>query len=192
MSDSTVVLKAVQAMDLAERARRIRLLILDVDGVLTDGSIQYVEDQFELKRFHVRDGSGLKIWRQSGRHIAVISGRESVAVTVRMKELGIETVIQGQSDKLPVFRQLLEHFGLAAEEVCVIGDDLPDLPLLLRAGLGIAVADAARDLLAVADYITTTPGGQGAVRNAIEWLLGLTGDWSVLVERFRAPDSREG
>src|SRR5262245_1898790 len=123
--------------DLAERAARIELLLLDVDGVLTDGRIVYGDDRAEIKRFHVRDGSALKFWHAAGKRSAIVSGRKSRAVQVRAAELGIAPVFQGRSDKLPAFAAVLAETGLRAEQVCAVGDDLPDLPVLLRAGLAV-------------------------------------------------------
>lgn len=170
---------------LHQRAARIELLLLDVDGVLTDGSIVYGGEDLELKRFHVRDGSGLKLWQRAGKRAAILSGRSSRAVDRRAAELGVSPVFQGRTEKLPAFEELLAATGLRAEQVCAIGDDLPDLPVLLRCGLGIAVADACRELREAADYTTALPGGRGAVRDAIEWLLKLQGSWNELVATYR-------
>ena len=167
---------------LSIRAARIELLLLDVDGVLTDGSIIYGATE-ELKRFHVRDGSGLKFWRESGKRVAILSGRSSPAVLRRAAELGISPVMQARPEKLPAFRDLLESTGLNPDQVCAVGDDLPDLPVLKRCGLGIAVADACSELREAADYVTTLPGGRGAVRDAIEWLMKLQGTWDDVVKK---------
>lgn len=167
---------------LSARAARIELLLLDVDGVLTDGSILYGEVG-EWKRFHVRDGSGLKFWRESGKRAAILSGRTSAAVSRRAVELGISPVIQGRSEKRPAFEELLAGAGLAADQVCAIGDDLPDVPVLTRCGLAIAVADACAEAKAVADYVTAVPGGHGAVRDAIEWLMKLQGTWAGVLAK---------
>jgi 3-deoxy-D-manno-octulosonate 8-phosphate phosphatase (KDO 8-P phosphatase) len=137
----------------------------------------------EIKRFHVRDGSGLKFWRDAGKRAAIISGRKSPAVEARAAELGIAPVLQGRDDKLQAFESILSETGLNAEQVCAVGDDLPDLPVLRSAGLAVAVADACPEVRSVADYITTAPGGRGAVREAIEWLLKLQGIWDELVAR---------
>jgi 3-deoxy-D-manno-octulosonate 8-phosphate phosphatase (KDO 8-P phosphatase) len=166
------------------RAANIDLLLLDVDGVLTDGSILYGAEE-ELKRFHVRDGSGLKFWRESGKRAAILSGRSSAAVVRRAAELGISPVIQGRSEKLPAFQELLASTGLSPDRVCAVGDDLPDLPVLRRRGVAIAVADACAELKAVADYVTTAPGGRGAVREAIGWLMKLQGTWDAVVARHQ-------
>ncbi|MFO0937257.1 MAG: HAD hydrolase family protein [Gemmataceae bacterium] len=171
-------MKPLSRDELAVKAAQIELLVLDVDGVLTDGTLLYANDGMEMKRFHVRDGSGLKLWQQVGKRTAVISGRRSAAVEIRARELGLSPVIQGcGSDKLPAFVEVMSEAGVSLEQVCVVGDDLPDLPLLVRAGLAVTVADACPDVKAVAHHVTSAVGGHGAVREVIEWLLGLTGQW---------------
>lgn len=159
--------------------------MLDVDGVLTDGRIVYTDSGDELKRFHVRDGSGLKIWQSLGLKVAVISGRRSKAVERRAAELGLAPVLLGREAKLPAFEELLAQFSLTPDQACAIGDDLPDLPVLRRCGVSIAVADACAEVRAAAGYTTRTKGGGGAVREAIEWLLTLRGEWAGVVERFQ-------
>lgn len=169
---------------LADRAARIELLLLDVDGVLTDGSVVYADGGAELKRFHVRDGSGLKLWQSAGKRAAIVSGRNSPAVTRRAAELGVAPVLQGRDDKLAAFEAVLAELGVRPEQVCAVGDDLPDLPVLRRCGLAVAVADACAEVRAVADYVTAVPGGRGAVRDAIEWVLKLQGRWESVLARF--------
>jgi len=175
--------------DVAARAAKIELLVLDVDGVLTDGSIVYTAEGNEIKRFHVRDGSGLKFWHALGKRSAIISGRRSPAVERRAHELGIGPVYQGCVAKLPALEGLLREAGLRPEQVCAIGDDLPDLPVLTRSGLAVAVADACAEVRAAAHYTTRRPGGHGAVRDAIEWLLKLQGHWDKTVAGYQ--DNRE-
>jgi 3-deoxy-D-manno-octulosonate 8-phosphate phosphatase (KDO 8-P phosphatase) len=172
-------------VDLIDRASRIELLLLDVDGVLTDGSIVYASDGSEIKRFHVRDGSGLKFWHVAGKRSAIISGRTSVAVDRRAQELGIATVLQGRADKLQALDSVLSVTGLQPDRVCAIGDDLPDLPVLLKVGLSVAVADACQEVRESADQITTAAGGHGAVRETIEWLMKLQGIWDGVVKSYR-------
>jgi 3-deoxy-D-manno-octulosonate 8-phosphate phosphatase (KDO 8-P phosphatase) len=167
--------------DLVQRARKIELLVLDVDGVLTDGSISYTSEGVEIKRFHVRDGSGLKFWHLAGKRSAILSGRSSAAVEIRAAELGISTVLQGQAEKLPAFERILKEFGLMADRVCAVGDDLPDLPVLRRAGLSVSVADGCPELRGAADFVTATPGGHGCVREVIEWLLKMQGLWDGVI-----------
>ncbi len=168
------------------RMAAIELLVLDVDGVLTDGRITYSDDGRETKSFHVRDGAGVRLWLDAGRQAAIISGRQSAAVSRRAQELGIPHVIQGVSAKLPAFKALLQQVGLAPEQACVIGDDLPDLPLVRNAGLGVAVADACPELRFAAHHVTSKPGGQGAVRETIELLLTEQGRWQLLLDRLNA------
>src|SRR5690348_10181791 len=129
-------------MDIKERASRIRLVVFDVDGVFTDGRLWYGAAGEELKVFHVHDGQGVKRLLKHGVAVAVISGRESVAVARRMQDLGIAHVFQGDEQKLPIFERLLKKLGLSPEQAACVGDDLPDLPLLERAGLAIAVPNA--------------------------------------------------
>lgn len=170
--------------ELGARAAAIELLLLDVDGVMTDGSVLYADDGTELKRFHVRDGSGLKLWRAAGKRAAIVSGRKSGAVDRRAAELGIAPVIQGCEDKLAGLARVLEQTGVSPERVCAIGDDLPDVPLLRCCGLALSVADACAEARAAADYVTSAPGGRGAVREAIEWLLRVAGKWDELTARY--------
>jgi 3-deoxy-D-manno-octulosonate 8-phosphate phosphatase (KDO 8-P phosphatase) len=171
-------------LSLQQRCVGIKLLVLDVDGVLTDGSIVYAGAEVEVKSFHVRDGSALKVWQQEGKQAAVISGRRCAAVERRAAELGMTPVLQGVGDKLAAFHQVLAATGRTPEEVCVLGDDLPDLPVLRRAGLAMAVADACPEVRQLAHHVTCAPGGRGAVREAIELMLRCQGSWQRLVERL--------
>lgn len=177
----------MQTPDLSARARAVELLLLDVDGVLTDGSVVYLDDGRELKRFHVRDGSGLKLWRTAGKRAAIVSGRSSLAVDRRAAELGIAPVLQGRDDKLAALDEVLRATGLTPEQVCAIGDDLPDVPVLKRCGLAVAVADACHEARSAAHYVTAVSGGRGAVRDAIEWLLKLQGRWADATAPYTAP-----
>lgn len=154
-----------------ERARRIRLLVLDVDGVLTDGRLYLSDSGEEFKVFHVRDGSGLVAVRRAGIEVAIISGRNCAAVVRRAAELGIRHVRQGVVDKGAELDALLGEFGFAADETACVGDDTPDAPLLQRAGLAIGVADAHPALLAAAHWVTHAKGGRGAVREVCDLLL---------------------
>ena len=154
-----------------ERARRIRLLVLDVDGVLTDGRLYLSASGEELKVFHVRDGSGLVALQRAGVTVAIVSGRDSPAVTRRAAELGIRHVHQGVADKGAELDRLLAELGVAPEELACVGDDTPDAPMLRRAGLAIGVADAHPALLASAHWVTRAKGGRGAVREVCDLLL---------------------
>jgi 3-deoxy-D-manno-octulosonate 8-phosphate phosphatase (KDO 8-P phosphatase) len=166
------------------RAKAIRMLVLDVDGVMTDGRLFYGPGGQELTAFHILDGHGIKMAIRSGLSLAVVTGRESEAVVQRARELGILEVHQKAVDKLSVFQELLRKSGLAASQVACMGDDLVDLPLLRRAGLAISVPDAADEVRAAAHYVTRRRGGRGAVREAIEILLQSQGLWSAELERY--------
>jgi len=149
----------------------IRLLVLDVDGVMTDGRLRYGPYGERDKVFHVRDGHGIKAVRAAGVDVAVISGRRSSAVQRRCRELGIEHLLQGIEDKGAAFIRLAGRFGLTARQCACIGDDVPDLPIMRQAGLAVAVADAHATALAAAHRRTSAPGGFGAVREVCDWLL---------------------
>jgi 3-deoxy-D-manno-octulosonate 8-phosphate phosphatase (KDO 8-P phosphatase) len=159
------------------RAGRIRLLLLDVDGVLTDGSIVLLGDGQELKSFHVRDGTAIVLAKREGIEVGLLSGRSSEVTARRASELGISLVVQGETDKRAAFGRILESTGLEAGAVAYMGDDLLDLPVLREAGLSAAPADAVPEVLAEADWISTRPGGRGAVREFVELLLGARGRW---------------
>ncbi|MFC3913729.1 3-deoxy-manno-octulosonate-8-phosphatase KdsC [Pseudaeromonas sharmana] len=152
-------------------ARRIRLLVCDVDGVLSDGRIYMGNQGEELKAFHTKDGFGLKAVRELGIEVAIITGRNSRIVSDRMAALGIEHLYQGQGDKLPAFEDLLDKLGLDATQAAYIGDDVIDIPVMQSCALGIAVADAHPLVLRAADYITRMRGGEGAVREVCDLLL---------------------
>jgi 3-deoxy-D-manno-octulosonate 8-phosphate phosphatase (KDO 8-P phosphatase) len=159
------------------RAGRIRLLVLDVDGVLTDGRLEYGAAGEETKRFFVQDGLALVAARGAGLSVAVISGRASAAVTRRLSELGVTEVHQGIDDKLAVLADLMDRLKIKPGEVAVMGDDLVDLPLMRRAGLALAPADAAPEVRRAAGWVARRPGGRGAVRDAVEMLLKARKAW---------------
>lgn len=171
-------------MDLQARCRGIDLLLLDVDGVLTDGSIIYGDRGEEVKAFHVRDGSGLKLWTKLGKRAGIITGRKSAIVERRAAELGLAPVVQEADDKLVAFEQVLRDQNLPPERACFVGDDLPDLPVLRKCGLAVAVADACPETKACAHFVTQTAGGKGAVREVIELLLRAQGRWQEIADRF--------
>lgn len=162
----------------------IRLLILDVDGVLTDGTLYYGADGEHIKAFNVRDGQGLVSLQQTGVQVAIITKRESPIITKRMQDLGISLVFQGQKDKVPAFQQLLHDLKITPEQVAMVGDDLPDLPLILMSGMGITVADGAATVKEYADWVTPSKGGRGAVRDVCEAIMQSQGKWLPLVESF--------
>lgn len=149
----------------------IRLLVLDVDGVLTDGRLYFGPQGEALKVFHVRDGHGLKRLQEAGVELAVISGRNSRATRQRCRELGIRHVFQGVGDKLEVLKRLCAKLGLKMSECASVGDDQPDIPLMQNVGFAVAVADAHPDARAAAHRVTTLGGGLGAVREVCDWLL---------------------
>jgi 3-deoxy-D-manno-octulosonate 8-phosphate phosphatase (KDO 8-P phosphatase) len=167
------------------RAKAIRMLVLDVDGILTDGRLFYGPGGEAFVAFHIQDGHGIKMAIRSGLSLAVITGRESEAVARRAGELGIVEIHQKAVDKLPVFEDLLAKSGLDASQVACMGDDLLDLPLLRRAGLAISVPDALGEVRAAAHYVTRRPGGQGAVREAVELLLRSQNHWPAVLERYQ-------
>jgi len=171
-------------MSLPELCRSIELILSDVDGVLTDGGIWYDNQGVEIKQFHIRDGLGIKLWQRAGFRFGVLTARSSHIVKLRAQELGIEIVRQGFENKLPVALDILRDAGLAPEQVCYIGDDLTDLPVIRHVGLGVAVADAVAEVRAAAAYVTTVPGGHGAVRELIELVLRAKSRWEDVIQRY--------
>lgn len=157
------------------RAAKVRLVIFDVDGVLTDGKLYFTPDGQELKSFHARDGHGIKLLQRTGVATAVISGRNSKAVSLRMDSLGVAHVYQGRENKLEAFEELLDTLNLAPDQVAHVGDDLIDLPLLRRVGLAIAVADAHFSLCEHAHWTTALPGGRGAAREVCDLVMEAQG-----------------
>ncbi len=166
----------------------IQLLVLDVDGVLTDGSLFLSSDGQELKCFNTKDGAAIRWWLRSGRQMAWISGRESSAVSQRAQDLGVHHVYQHILDKVPVYEKLLTELAIAAENTAYIGDDLMDLPILTRCGFAIAVADATEEVREMADLVTQLPGGRGAVAEAVRFLLQAAGDWQAITARYTRED----
>jgi len=155
----------------AKQASRIRLLVLDVDGVLTDGRLYYGDDGHEMKVFHVRDGLGIKNIMAAGVQVAVISGRRSQAVQNRLAELKVEHAILGRDDKDAAVQELMKRLAMPPESVACVGDDLPDLKMMRQVGLAIAVADAHPDVIAGTHWQTKTPGGKGAVREICDLII---------------------
>lgn len=173
--------------DLAARCASIALLAVDVDGVLTDGAIVIDDQGVESKNFHVRDGLAYALWHRAARHSAILSGRRVEVVDRRASELGISHVAQGLAEKAPAFRRMLGRFGLQAHQVCFIGDDLVDLPVLQSVGLAACPADAVAEVRAVAHLVTTAPGGRGAVREVVEVILKAQGLWHDLCAAYVSP-----
>lgn len=162
----------------------IQLLALDVDGVLTDGTIVVNADGGESKFFNVLDGHGIRLWQRAGLKVAFISGRASEPTRHRAEQLQVEYVFEDCHYKLPVFEKFLEKIGLSPQSVAYVGDDLPDLPVIKYVGFGVAVANAVDEIKQHADYVTTRPGGSGAVREVIEYILKNTGKWQELMKRY--------
>ncbi len=173
------------SMRIEQRAERIELLLSDVDGVMTDGSVVFDNQGIETKRFHIRDGLGIKLWNRAGFRFGIITGRSSHIVRIRAAELGIDIVRQGVDDKLAVVEKLVADAGLKPQQVGYLGDDLPDLPVIRYVGFGVAVADACQELHASAHYVTKLPGGHGALRETIELILKAQGRWNDLIQKFR-------
>jgi 3-deoxy-D-manno-octulosonate 8-phosphate phosphatase (KDO 8-P phosphatase) len=171
-------------IDVVEKAKKLKLLILDVDGVLTDGKLFFDNQGNEYKSFHARDGHGIKLLRQTGVEVAVISGRKSNSVALRMKSLGIEHVYQGHEDKRAAFNEIIGKVGITPEQAAHVGDDLLDLPIMIRAGLAIAVADANFAVKQRADWCTTLPGGQGAVREVCDFIMQAQGRFDEVVSAY--------
>jgi len=164
--------------------RSISLLVFDVDGVLTDGAIQIDDRGVETKCFSVRDGFAIRAALRSGIKIGVLTGRSSPCVALRMNELGITLLMQGATNKAIGVETLCQQAGVELGDTGYMGDDIPDLPAMLRCGYKMAPADAASEVRAVADLVTTAPGGRGAVREAIEHLLKAQGKWEAVLEEF--------
>ena len=173
--------------DFRARAHKLRFLLMDADGILTDGRISVGPDGTEWKHFHARDGLGLKIAQKAGLGVGLISGRRSDAIERRARELRFDEIHQGVADKLRLFTALLERRGLEAAEVAYVGDDLVDIQVMMRAGLAFAVPEAPEDVRRVAHYVTRVAGGHGAVREVIEVVLKARGAWAAILETYGVP-----
>jgi YrbI family 3-deoxy-D-manno-octulosonate 8-phosphate phosphatase len=174
-------------VEVQERAARIKLLLMDCDGVLTDGRIWLFENGEEQKGFHTRDGLGIDLWHRAGFRSGIISGRRSSAVETRARTLGMSFLTQGHENKIQAFAEVVAQAGVMNAEVAYIGDDLNDVPLILQSGLGVAVADAAPEARESAHYVTKAHGGFGAVREAIELILKSKGRWDDLIATYTQP-----
>ena len=172
------------AADVLERARAVKLAIFDVDGVLTDGSLMYTEAGETIKVFNTLDGHGLKMLQQGGIEVAIISGRASQALTLRMRELGITHVFQGVHEKLTTFEALTRSLGVTLEEVAAIGDDVMDLPILTRCGFAVAVPAAPAFVRERVHHVTHAQGGRGAAREFSEIILEAQGKLDALLKRY--------
>ncbi|MGE4580573.1 MAG: KdsC family phosphatase [Desulfuromonadales bacterium] len=167
-----------------DRLTKIRLLLLDVDGILTDGRIIYDHDGVESKMFDVKDGHGLKLIQRAGIRVGIITGRSSEVVALRARELGIDIVYQGAKEKMVPYREILENLGLMDDEVAYMGDDLVDLPVLTRVGFSATVADAVEDIKPYVHYVAQKKGGRAAVREVCDLLLKESGKWSEVTRRY--------
>ena len=165
-------------------AHDIECILSDVDGVLTDGGIIFDNQGIEAKSFHVRDGLGIKLWQRAGYKFGILTARTSHIVKVRSAELGIDIVRQGFEEKLSIARQVIAELQLEPEQVCYIGDDLTDLPVMRHVGWAVGVADAPDELREHADLVTQAPGGRGAVRELVEHLLKEKGRWDELIRHY--------
>jgi len=163
---------------------KIKLLALDVDGVLTDGTLVINADGSETKFFNSLDGHGIKMWQRAGLKVALISGRASTPTERRAEQLKIEYVFQECHNKLPVVEKLAGQLGLSPKKIAFVGDDLTDMPVMRYVGFGVAVANAVDEVKECADYVTTRPGGSGAVREVIEYILKNSGRWEDLMKRY--------
>jgi 3-deoxy-D-manno-octulosonate 8-phosphate phosphatase (KDO 8-P phosphatase) len=177
--------------EVLERARKIRLFLMDVDGTLTDGSVNLISlpaggGIAEMKSFNSQDGAGLKLAHIMGIRSGFITGRKSPAVTQRAQELKVEFVYLGQETKMAAFNECLQKAAVTEEEVAYMGDDLPDIPLAKRAGLAVAVANAAAELKAVCHYVTNNAGGNGSAREVVELILKAQGRWEEAVPKALA------
>jgi 3-deoxy-D-manno-octulosonate 8-phosphate phosphatase (KDO 8-P phosphatase) len=178
------VLNKVLDEKLIEKMKTIRLLVLDVDGVMTDGKIIMNDMGREIKNFDVKDGHGIKILMRCGIDVILLTGRRSAVVEHRAKDIGIEEVYQGIYNKLEKFEEILQNKSFNYENIAFVGDDIVDIPLLKRVGFSVAVADATEDVKKCVDYITKKAGGDGAVREVCELILQAQGKWIDVAKRY--------
>lgn len=175
----------MQQLIAKEKAKHIRLVIFDIDGVLAHSHLVYSKDGNELKLFHIHDGLGIRWLLQSGIYVGIITGRQSEIVTRRLHELGVtEYIYQGQNNKLPAYQDLKKKLNLKDKEIAYVGDDLPDLPLIRRAGLGVAVANASTTVQQYATWTTTQIGGCGAVREVCEFILAAQDKLARIIQQY--------
>ena len=171
-------------MSLADACSKIEVILSDVDGVMTDGGIRLLDDGRQMMVFHIRDGMGIRIWREVGKRFGIITGRDLEAVRRRAADLHLDIVRQGVDDKLPAVDQIASELKITRDNICYIGDDLLDLASVRAVGLGIAVADAADEVRHAAKYVTSVRGGQAAVREVVELILRNTGRWDEVIRRY--------
>jgi 3-deoxy-D-manno-octulosonate 8-phosphate phosphatase (KDO 8-P phosphatase) len=174
----------ISDLDLQQKLDRIQLLLLDVDGVLTDGRIIYHDNGDETKVFHVRDGMGIRLLLLSGIQVGIATGRTSPALSHRCRNLGITLIFDGLKEKIPVLERIFQKTGVSAEQIAFVGDDLMDLAIMKRVGMAFAVSDAHEMIIQHADWVTSCNGGQGAVREVCELILKKKGLWNRIIQRF--------
>ncbi|MEE2729259.1 MAG: HAD-IIIA family hydrolase [Pseudomonadota bacterium] len=170
--------------DLHSKAHNIRLVAFDIDGIMTDGRLYFTSLGDEIKAFNVKDGLGLNLLRKSGVEVAIITGRTSELVSRRARDLKIDKLVQGREDKKIALEELMQRENLTADQIAYMGDDLPDLPAIRYAGLGVTVADALPIVKQHADFITEAKGGEGAVREFCDWLLQAQGNLDQVLEPY--------
>jgi YrbI family 3-deoxy-D-manno-octulosonate 8-phosphate phosphatase len=173
-------------MKLTDLCQPIELILSDVDGVLTDGGIILDNQGIETKRFHVRDGLGVKLWQRAGGKFGLITARSSHVLKVRAAEMGADIVRQGADDKLVIVQEILMQLGLQAAQACYLGDDLPDLAVLRYVGLGVSVADGCEEARSAAAYVTAARGGEGALRETVEMILKYQHRWEDVIRTYGA------
>jgi YrbI family 3-deoxy-D-manno-octulosonate 8-phosphate phosphatase len=173
-------------MKLSEACSKIELILSDVDGVMTDGGIRLLDSGEQVMKFHIRDGMGVRLWREAGKRFGIVTGRNLESIRRRAGDLWLDIVRLGVDDKLPAVDELAAEFKISRAQVCYIGDDLLDLRVIQSVGLGVAVADAAEDVRRAAKYVTSVPGGQAPVREVIELILKNTGRWDEVLRRYGA------
>jgi 3-deoxy-D-manno-octulosonate 8-phosphate phosphatase (KDO 8-P phosphatase) len=170
--------------EVTDRAARVKLLLMDCDGVLTDGRIWILENGEDQKAFHTRDGLGIDLLHRAGLKSGIISGRTSSALERRAQSLAVSYLWQGRDDKREAFARTLDQAQITSEEIAYVGDDLTDLPLMVQSGFAVAVADAVAEVKARAHYVTTATGGNGAVREVVELILKAQGRWDDLIKSY--------
>jgi 3-deoxy-D-manno-octulosonate 8-phosphate phosphatase (KDO 8-P phosphatase) len=179
-------------MSLGTICAHIELILSDVDGVMTDGGIHVLDDGRQMVTFHIRDGMGVRLWREAGKRFGIVSGRRVEAIRRRAADLWLDIVHVGVDDKLPAVDAIAADLKLSREQICFIGDDLLDLASIGAVGLGVAVADAVEDVRQAAKYVTSVRGGQAAVREVVELILKNTGSWEDVVRRYAGDVLRRG
>jgi YrbI family 3-deoxy-D-manno-octulosonate 8-phosphate phosphatase len=171
-------------MNLTNVCAKIELILSDVDGVMTDGGIHVLDDGREMITFHIRDGMGVRLWREAGKRFGIVTGRKLEAIRRRAADLWLDIVHLGVDDKLPAVERIAAELKLSREQVCYIGDDLLDLATIRAVGFGVAVADAVEDVRRAAKYTTSVRGGKAAVREVVELILKNTGRWEDVIGRY--------